>query len=116
MAIWVSSQYRTLDESRLRQLGDSVPLSAESCLDLAAWCIDRAENSGDARYCSIARTLIFIAEEWDHRGALPTSVVTDLADLLQRGLRDALDAAEPADGSYFGRLLREQVVELFRSN
>ena len=30
-----------------------------------SWCLDRAESTGDARYCGIARTLEFIAHEWD---------------------------------------------------
>lgn len=77
---------------------------------LAAWCADWAENSGDARYCSVGRALDHIADEWDYRGGgWPATITRDLEAALAERLPDVLNADTAVDGSYHGRLLREEV-------
>lgn len=80
--------------------------------ELAEWCWDYGEATGDARYCSLWRALNLINELFEpHRGISP-DLVSQLDLVLRRGLPEILDAETAESASQFARGLRE---ELFRA-
>ena len=83
--------------------------------DLADWCWDWCEATGDGRYCGLARTLRIIAgwfEEHDRYGGVPAGTVAELDGLLGRELPMILAATDPASGAMLGRELREAILRL----
>lgn len=83
--------------------------------DLADWCWDWCEATGDGRYCGLARTFGIIADwfgEHDRYGGVPADTVVELDGLLGRELPMVLAATDPASGAMLGRELREAVLRL----
>jgi hypothetical protein len=77
-----------------------------------AWCWDQAENTGDARFCGIARTLESISEAWDQKIGLPDQTIEELNRVLRQNLPDVIDSALPSVGSDRARWMREQIVQV----
>lgn len=103
-----------MPESPLPDLAARGLQGAPEAAEIARWCWERAENTGDARYCGLARLLETIVQEWDHFRALPGWVVDRTNSILTAHL-PAVEAAEnAADGSSLARLLREEVLDVFR--
>lgn len=95
--------------SRLRGLqlagNDGLP-------DLIAWCWDQADNTGDARFCGLARALEAILEAWDVKGGLPESVISDMNRVLRSHVADILDATGPMVGSDRARWMRQEIGDV----
>jgi hypothetical protein len=75
-----------------------------------AW--DHGETSGDARYCSLGRTVLLIHEWWvehDEQGGVPVSVASALEALLMSRLPGILNAPLASDAAPLARTLREDV-------
>ncbi len=92
------------DELRRLQLK-----GADGLPDLIAWCWDRSDNTGDARFCGLARTFQAVWDRWDVKGGLPTSVVSEMNRILRAHMADVLDAKDPADGSALARWMRQEI-------
>lgn len=106
-----------MDKSRLRSLavdGFQGVLPSE-LTELALWCRDWCEASGDARYCVVSDTLRTVDEWWlvhDEYGGVPQPLVGELEALIVDHLGTVLDLDDPAAASQVARTMREQVVSL----
>jgi hypothetical protein len=83
--------------------------------DLAAWCCDYCEATGDARYCAIGRMLLAVDEWWsqyDESGGVPSGIVQQVETLIRRDLPAILGQDSPADAGVLARLLRQEVTAL----
>lgn len=100
-----------LDLHELRRLAsDGIERFAPARLfDAAQWCWDRAETTGDGRYCPLARALERIALAFEDDGHLPLTVVEHLNAALAQELPAVLDASTAETGALLGRLLRERL-------
>lgn len=85
-------------------------IGVDELRDLILWCWDQSDNTGDARFCGIARTLDEIFVRWDVKGGLPTSVIAEMDRILSSHLPDVLDAPDPADASARARWMRQEVA------
>lgn len=74
---------------------------------MAVWCFDRADATGDARYCGLARTLEDISRFWDIEGRLLQP--ERLRGPFDRHLDAILVAPTAEEGAGLARLLREEV-------
>jgi hypothetical protein len=82
---------------------------ADRLPDLVAWCWDRSDNTGDARFCGLARTFQHVSERWDVKGGLPTLAVQKVNLLLRDHMSAILDASDPADGAALARWMRHEI-------
>jgi hypothetical protein len=82
---------------------------------LAEWCWDFGESSGDARYCSLYRTLSMVATPFDEDDALSSDAVATIDGIMRTSLPDVLAAESAADGSLLARALREQILDAVRA-
>lgn len=77
----------------------------------AEWLWDYGEATGDARYCSVSRSLELITAAFDaNYEGLAAGVLADLDGILAAQLPGILGANLPPDGSTFARLMREAVA------
>jgi orotate phosphoribosyltransferase len=91
---------------------------ADRLLDLSAWCWDTSDNTGDARFAGIARTLEEISEAWDVKNGLPEAVIRELNTLLANNLAEILSMPDAADASDHARRMRNEIrraIEFTRS-
>lgn len=88
--------YSTLE--RLAALGlRSVPDT--QLRDLAEWCWDWAVTTGDARYAVLWRVLTDVHRWLAETEAVPTAEYEVVSGLLQEGIPEVLEPAEPATGA-----------------
>lgn len=99
-----------MDEFDLARLADSGLTNTASLRELARWCHDHAEETGDARYSSVARSLDSILGAWGDQ-ALPILTADRLNEALARYLPATLMADSAEEGTRSARLLREAVGE-----
>lgn len=78
--------------------------------DLASWCWDIGEATGDARYCSLARTMGLIDDLFEEFGAVGIALIGDIDRLLSDQLPAVIEAETAEEGSRLARILREQVL------
>jgi hypothetical protein len=102
-----------MDEGSLRRLADEgVAAFPPTALgDLVEWCWSFGEETGNARYLSLSQALKLIDDLFADCGACPTASVDSLSRLLRTWLPAILDAVDPADGTAFARLLRQQLLD-----
>jgi hypothetical protein len=72
------------------------------------------ETTGDARYCSLWCALSWIRDLFDDSYGVPTAAVERLDVTLREWIPVILDATEPAEGSHFSRLMREELYSSWR--
>ena len=101
-----------MSEQALRALSTEGLKNAPHLRDLSQWCWDRAEQTGDARYCALARLLGRVAEEWDEIGGVEDSIAREIQNELANHLASVLDTPDPVEASSIAKLLREQVAEI----
>jgi hypothetical protein len=99
-----------MDQSSLHRLAKQGlrQLPPSSLPDLAEWCWDSGETSGDARYCSLSRTLNLIWGTFEPHGAASR----ELVDALDQLLSTQLTAVIQADTAELGalRILPDGVI------
>ena len=106
-----------MDSSALERLA-AEGLSAtpgNELTDLAVWCRDYCEASGDGRYCSVGDTLRSLDDwrvEHDERGGVPSALLTQIDRVIKSWLPDILALEDPADATQLARTLREEVQSL----
>jgi hypothetical protein len=101
-----------VDLSSLRQLaneGIAKYLPPTALGSLVEWCWDYGESTGDARYCSISRTLSYIYETFEIHEAVSQSLIDELDELLAANLVDVIEARTAVIGSSLARQLRNEV-------
>lgn len=103
-----------VDETSLRTVGLDGLQSSPQARDLEVWCWERAEATGDARFCGFARTFENISGIWDDYGALPTDVLNEVNSAFARHVPAALDVVSAEEGAGLARLLREEVADIFQ--
>jgi hypothetical protein len=81
---------------------------------LADWCWDHGETTGDARYCSLWRSLSAIVDLFDAHGAVPVAVTAALDRIFQESLPDIVAAPDVEVGAGMARALRESVMRAAR--
>lgn len=106
-----------MDSSSLRKLATDGFAAApgDEFTDLAVWCRDYCEASGDGRYCSLAETLKSLDDwrrEHDERGGVPNALLNEIEHAIKTWLPDILDAEDAADGSQLARTLRQEVQSM----
>lgn len=106
-----------MNRESLRRLADSglAALPPDGLVDLAAWCRDWCEATGDGRYGIVGETLDVLSrwfEEHDKYGGVPTELVGELDALLERELPSILDAEDPSSAAILSRGLREAVQDV----
>lgn len=105
-----------MDLASLRRLAEDGfdGLSADRLGDLAAWCWDWSEATGDARYCSLARSFTAIDTWWSEYVTIPRAIAAEIERVLREDLPGVLEASDPAAGAGFARLMRQRVLSLLR--
>jgi hypothetical protein len=108
-----------VNASRLRDFAaqgfQAVP--GEELAGLAEWCWSQCEESGDARFCSIAETLRSVDSWWrEHNepGGAPVRLIDEISDAVKTMLPPILDTESPAEGSQLAREFRERVQLLLQ--
>lgn len=103
-----------MDEAQLRRLSSELLPGAVELRELASWCLDRAESTGDARYCGLARTFDGIADEWEYDARRFThSWLLNIQQVFNLHMSAVLDAPTAEEGAGLARLLREEVERQF---
>jgi hypothetical protein len=102
-----------MDENSLRRLANGFP-DLDALENLWLWCWDRGETTGQARYCSVSRSLEMIHRAWEDQGELPHRVGTALRQAFNEAIPLILDET-PESGSLFARTLRETVSAILTS-
>jgi hypothetical protein len=78
--------------------------------DIAEYCWDKGETTGDGRYCSLWRSLDTIADALEQSGALPSSTIQYIDEVLKRRLPSILQANTPEIGALLARAMREELL------
>lgn len=104
-----------VDEQTLRRLADNglELLPSELLAGLIAWCWDRADFTGDARYFGIARTLEPISrafDEADEAGGVSITALRAVDEVLTRRLSTVLDEPDAEAASLLARSMRDDVL------
>lgn len=69
-------------------------------------------ETGDGRFCIIARTLLTIGDWWEAESAFSVDVADELNVVLRQDLQAVLAAVAPADAARRGHELYESVTAL----
>ena len=105
-----------MDSSTLRRLAadgfSAIPGS--QLRDLAAWCQDWCEATGEVRYCILAGTLASI-DDWLGEHGVPQALSHEVQLILRSGIPAILDA-EPSSGALLAVSMREEVAPLLISS
>ena len=110
-----------MDRQTLQRLAETgiETLPPDRLSDLIAWCWDQADNTGDSRYCGIARALTPIARDFDERdeyGGVPLAAVQAVDRILIDRLQHVLDEPEAGTAALLARSMREDVHAVWRRN
>lgn len=103
-----------MDQSSLLRLADRGlgAFPPERLTDLAAWCRDWVDATGDGRYCSVAQALERIGAPFESDELLSTATVRRLDLVLQQEL-PAIVRAETAEiGALLARAMRERLADI----
>lgn len=103
-----------MDSSTLERLARDgfAAVPGDQLTDLAVWCRDYCEASGDGRYCSVGETLRSIDDWWrehDEPGGVPTELLREIEHEVMSWLPAVLAAVTPGDGAALARTMREAV-------
>lgn len=101
-----------MDALSLRRLAEDGLTGVPQIQDLAAWCWDQADNTGDARFCGLARSLEFVTEAWDAHGAFRGDTMNRLNTAFSRRLPSVLDAPTAEEATHLAKALREELEEV----
>lgn len=108
-----------MDEAELERLAEqglTALLPLERLRTAAEYCWDRGETTGDARYCSLWRTISYVVENFEEFEAMETRTFNTVDCAFQRHLTGILRAATPEEGALLGRSLREEVLARLRDD
>ncbi len=103
-----------MDNQSLRRLAAGGVDAVPGLEMLADWCWEQADNSGDARFCGIARALECLTSRWDSRGRIDTTTMSLLDAVLTEQLGPVLDADSPEFGAHLAKLMREDLLRVLR--
>jgi hypothetical protein len=87
--------------------------------ELVPWCWDRGETTGDARYCSLSRSLGIIQNTFDEQGesgGVSSRFLRRVDEIITRNLSAVLDAETPEEGALLARSLRMSILDLYRED
>jgi hypothetical protein len=106
-----------MDLATLRRLaeGGISSITPGALGSLTDWCWDHSENTGDARFASIARTLqpvVEMIEEREGSGGVNREALTDLDRVLTAQLSAVIDVEDPILACSLARGLRGDVAML----
>lgn len=106
-----------MDRQSLLQLaeGGLVAYPPAALGDLADWCWDYSEATGDARFCSLARALSLLVELFEYNSGVPLTLVNELDPVLRQGIQESLNARLPQHGAQLARNLRETLIRIIDS-
>ena len=88
-------------------------VNGEQLRDLAVWCGDYSEATGDARYASIGRALYELFEwlSWhDERGGIPVQLMSEIEETIKRMLPEILAAESARDAAPLARTFRQEIL------
>jgi hypothetical protein len=77
---------------------------------LAELCGEHGEFTGDARYCSLQRTIEIVDLLFQEDGAVELRLVNRIDQMLGEQLPGVLNAAEAVDGAQAARRLRLEIL------
>jgi hypothetical protein len=101
-----------MDQSSLRQLAEQGigRFPPVRLADLADWCQDFGEATGDARFCSLSSAIGVVVDLFESNSEqAPTALVEQLDVLLRQNMSAILDAETAEEGSLLSRQLREAI-------
>ncbi|MGO9159502.1 MAG: hypothetical protein ACLP7J_02135 [Streptosporangiaceae bacterium] len=101
---------------RLAEFGVEALLPVERLCDVAEYCRDRCETTGDARYCTLGEAIGYIVEFFEERGAMEVGTIDNLDHAFKRHLGGVLDAETAESGALLGRSLREEILASLRDD
>lgn len=102
-----------MDLSSLQRLADEGigRFPPVSLVELSEWCWSVGEDSGDARYCVISRTLDMLSDLFDASYESVASRLVERLDTdLARLLPEVLDASSSQEGTRKAAVLRESLA------
>jgi len=80
--------------------------------DLAEWCRDYSEATGDARYAIIGQALSELSEWWswhDRSGGIPFRLMSEIEETIKRRLPEILATASARDAAPLARSFRQEI-------
>lgn len=103
-----------MDLSTLQNLATNgfSAVRADQLGDLAIWCRDYSEATGDARFAAVAQGLLELSEWWsehDESGGIPVPLRDDIEAVIKNRLPDVLAAESPRDAGPLARIFREEI-------
>jgi hypothetical protein len=101
-----------LNDSPLRALADDGIQSADQLLGLAEHCWALTVESGDGRYCVLARALFNLADWWEAEVAFQPATATEIDLVIQQDLPPILHAAGAAVAAQKAEGFRESLAAL----
>ena len=108
-----------MDESELERLSEdglAAMLPLERLRAVAEYCWDRGETTGDARYCSLWKTISYVVEDFEDFEALETGTFNSVDYAFRRHLGAVLRAATSEEGALLARSFREEVQARLRND
>ena len=109
-----------MDEAELERLAElglaELLLPAERLRAAAEYCWDRGETTGDARYCSLWKTIDYIIEFLEEYDAMETRTFDNVDHAFKEQLGGILHAQTAEEGALLGRSLREEVRASLRDD
>ncbi|MBK9180756.1 MAG: hypothetical protein IPM45_14550 [Acidimicrobiales bacterium] len=102
-----------MSSSELERLarGGLQAVPGDRLADLAVWCRDRGELTGDARFSSWrhARSIDAWRQEHEEMGGVPAAVLDEIDREVRNLLPAIIELESPADAASLARVLRERV-------
>jgi hypothetical protein len=80
--------------------------------DLAVWCRDYSEATGDARYASIGQALSELFEWWsfhDESGGIPVQLMNEIEEIIKSRLSEILMTESARDAAPLARSFRQEI-------
>jgi hypothetical protein len=108
-----------LDESELERLSEhglAALLPSERLRAVAEYCWDKGETTGDARYCSLWRTISYVVEVFEEFGAMEAPTFKSVDYAFRRHLRAVLRASTVEEGALLARSFREEIQARLRND
>src|SRR5580658_363533 len=87
-------------------------IKGDQLADLAEWCRDYSEATGDARYFSIGQALSELSEWWsrhDLGNGIPFRLMTEIEEIIKRSLPGILATASARDAAPLARNFRQEI-------
>jgi hypothetical protein len=104
-----------VDSFALRRFAEQGFATTPALADLAAWCTDFCEASGDARYCSVGQALRRLDDWWgeyEEGGGVPAALIDHIDRFVTQRLPEVLAFESASDAGPLARSFRQEMESL----